>query len=84
MLTNAEKRAIGAGRDIGKKRGLEIKIKRADLIIFILPPAVEDLKNRIKHWGDVDKGITTQCLVGKLFSFNRDALRRGTDWEQLS
>lgn len=33
------------------------------LILAFLPVNAPDIRRRIKHWGDVDKGVPTQCLV---------------------
>jgi eukaryotic translation initiation factor 2C len=43
------------------------KPDRTAIIICILPfPAVE-IRRAIKHWGDVEAGIPTQCIVSFLY-----------------
>ncbi|KZS97003.1 Piwi-domain-containing protein [Sistotremastrum niveocremeum HHB9708] len=77
ILLDAANRAVADARRKAEELGLSRNIvPRPDLIIVILPPAVEDLKNRIKHWGDSGAGVSTQCLIGdkcrRLTPRNRD------------
>ena len=36
------------------------------LILVILPQAAADLRLQVKNWGDVEKGVATQCVVSVL------------------
>ena len=36
------------------------------LILVILPQAAAELRLQVKNWGDVDKGVATQCVVSVL------------------
>jgi eukaryotic translation initiation factor 2C len=38
-------------------------MKKADLILVILPFPAMDIKKQVKRWGDVDYGVATQCVI---------------------
>lgn len=42
------------------------------LILAFLPVNAPDIRRRIKHWGDVDKGVPTQCLRAGKWERARD------------
>ncbi|KAK0448292.1 argonaute-like protein [Desarmillaria tabescens] len=35
---------------------------KVDLILVILPPKSDDVRHAVKHWGDISRGILTQCV----------------------
>jgi hypothetical protein len=36
------------------------------LVLVILPQSAAELRQQVKQWGDVDRGIATQCVVSAL------------------
>jgi eukaryotic translation initiation factor 2C len=45
------------------------KPKRVALIICILPFPATEIRRAVKHFGDVERGIPTQCIVSSMYVY---------------
>ncbi|KAL1947711.1 hypothetical protein VTO73DRAFT_13435 [Trametes versicolor] len=51
--------------DLGVRAGPPQGARYPQLIIVILPNAAPDCRRAVKHWGDIQRNISTQCVWGK-------------------
>ncbi|KAG7452836.1 Piwi-domain-containing protein [Guyanagaster necrorhizus] len=44
------------------QRDRGVQKPKVDLILVILPPKSDEVRYAVKHWGDITRGILTQCV----------------------
>lgn len=49
--------------DLGVRAGPPQGARYPQLIVVILPNAAPDCRRAVKHWGDIQRNISTQCVV---------------------
>lgn len=43
--------------------------KRPDFVLVVLPDDAEPIRRAVKFWGDIDRGVPTQCVVRIFVAF---------------
>ncbi|KAJ7168155.1 ribonuclease H-like domain-containing protein [Mycena crocata] len=74
-MTLADPVAIHQGEAHSTEKTLDDVLRqhgRVDLILVLLPSKAEEIRNRVKFWGDAKHGIRTSCL-------REDKLQRATN-----
>ncbi|KAK0240576.1 argonaute-like protein [Armillaria nabsnona] len=44
------------------QQGRGVQKPKIDLVLVILPPKSDEVRHAVKHWGDVTRGVLTQCV----------------------
>lgn len=60
--------------DVCYRKALEglgkISKERPDFVLVVLPDEAEPIRRAVKFWGDIERGVPTQCVVRGFYRSN--------------